>query len=72
MRQARVISKPQESIAPRFQANPRDRIGKLTLVLIGLSLDFLGQFLKLFGFLNNIEREDVDVHLVQLVAELVG
>jgi hypothetical protein len=49
-----------------------DPVGNSTLALIGISLDLLGQFLDLFGFLNNIEREDIGVHLVQLIPELVG
>lgn len=47
-------------------------VGNLTLVPIGLFLDLLGQFLDLLGLFNNFKREDINVHLLQLITELVG
>src|SRR5208282_2331410 len=42
------------------------------LARIGLPLDFLGQFFDRFGLLNDVERKHIDVHLLQLIAKLVG
>jgi len=66
------MSNPQENNLPGRWANHRDPLVAISLVPMGLSLDLPGQLFDLFSLLNNVKRKDIDVHLVQLITDLVG